>query len=78
VKQDFLRFATFKIRNRSQVRFREDRWLGLGSGIVLKNHYPSSYNIVIRKLETIETMLKSDNINLSWRQSLSGTKLAWN
>jgi hypothetical protein len=76
VKQDFLRFRTFEIRNGSQVRFWEDRWL---AGIALKNQYPSLYNIVRRKFETIETVLKSDNINLAWRRSLIGSKLVvWN
>jgi hypothetical protein len=76
VKQDFLRFGTFEIRNGSQVRFWEDRWLG---DIALKSQYPSLYNIVRRKFETVETILKSDNINLAWRRSLIGSKLvAWN
>jgi hypothetical protein len=76
VKQDFLRFGIFEIRNGSQVRFWEDRWLG---GIALKTQYPSLYNIVRRKFETVETVLKSDNINLAWRRSLFGSKLvAWN
>jgi hypothetical protein len=44
-----------------------------------KNQYPSLYNIVPRKFETVETILKSNNINLAWRRSLIGSKLVvWN
>jgi hypothetical protein len=72
VKQDFLCFGTFEIRNGSQVRFWEDRWLG---DIASKTQYPSLYNIVQRKFKIVETILKSDNINLSWRRSLIGLSL---
>jgi hypothetical protein len=72
VNQDFLRFGTFEIRTRSQVRFWEDRWLG---DIASKRQCPSLYNIVQRKFKTVETVLKSYNINLSWRRFLIGLSL---
>jgi len=42
VKPDFLRFGSFIIQDGSQVRFREDRWLGQST---LRQQYPCLYNI---------------------------------
>ena len=36
-KQEFLKFGTFIVKDGSQVRFWEDRWLG---NITLQEHYP--------------------------------------
>src|SRR5438128_10708500 len=69
VKQDFLHFGTFMVRDGSQVRFWEDNWLG---GSSLKNQYPSLYNIVRPKFITISEVLSSSPPNLSWRRNLVG------
>ena len=46
VKIDFLRFATFIIKDGSQIRFWEDAWLGNSP---LRVRYPQIYNIVRKK-----------------------------
>ncbi|WVZ90234.1 hypothetical protein U9M48_036551 [Paspalum notatum var. saurae] len=50
VKLDFLRFGTFIVKDRSQVKFWEDNWL---DGTPLRNQYPSLYNIARSKFITI-------------------------
>ena len=63
VKRDFLRFGAFIVKDRSQVRFWEDNWLG---GSPLKDQYPSLYNIVRPKFTTIAEVMSSSPPNLSW------------
>ena len=76
VKQDFLRFGTFKINNGSQVRFWEDTWI---DNRALKVQYPGLYGIVRRKFVTIADVLSEAEPNVAWRRSLIGPKLAaWN
>ena len=64
VKQDFLRFGTFKINNGTQVRFWEDRWLG---NQPLKDQYPGLYSIVRHKFKTIAEVMTTEQPNISWR-----------
>lgn len=76
VKQDFLCFGTFKIKNGSQVRFWEDTWLG-GQG--LKDQYPGLYNITREKFKTIAEVLTNNENIFSWRHTLFGSRLTeWN
>src|SRR6266540_6268437 len=76
VKQDFLRFGTFKVNNGSHLRFLEDIWLG---NRALKDQYPGLYSIVRKKFMTIVEVLATAQPNISWRRSLLGPKLvAWN
>jgi hypothetical protein len=46
IKQDFLQYRTFIIKNESQIRFWKDRWLGIR---ILGDQYPRLYNIARRK-----------------------------
>ncbi len=64
VKQDFLRFGTFKINNGSQVRFWEDTWI---DNRALKVQYPGLYGIVRRKFVTIADVLSEAEPNVAWR-----------
>ena len=76
VKRDFFHFGSFIIKDRSQVRFREDKWLGNSS---LQEQYPCLYNIARPKHVTIAEVLSGPSPNLSWRRDLIGPKLvAWN
>lgn len=76
VKQDFLCFGTFKIKNGSHVRFWEDTWLG-GQG--LKDQYPRLYNITRAKFKTIVEVLTNNETIFSWRRTLFGSRLTeWN
>ena len=73
VKQDFFRFGSFKIRDGSQVRFWEDKWLGNAS---LREQYPCLYNIVRHKQSTIAQIFQTNPPCFSWRRDLIGAKLA--
>ncbi|WVZ53298.1 hypothetical protein U9M48_004264 [Paspalum notatum var. saurae] len=76
VKHDFLRFETFLIKNGSQVKFWEDRWLGQST---LREQYPCLYNIARYKQATVAVVLGTSLPNISWRRDLIGNKLAaWN
>ena len=76
VKRDFLRFGNFVIKDRSQVRFWEDIWLGNSP---LREQYPQLYNIVRKKQDMVAEVLRTPSPNLSWRRDLIGSKLVmWN
>ena len=76
VKNDFLKFGTFTIKNGSQVRFWEDIWL---ENRPLRQQYPQLYNIVSKKQDTVGQVLSTPQPNLSWRRDLIGNNLAaWN
>jgi hypothetical protein len=76
VKNEFLCFGTFLIKNGSQVRFWEDTWLGNST---LREQYPSLYNIARHKQDTIVEVFSTSPLNISWRRDLIGCKLtAWN
>ena len=76
VKIDFLRFATFIIKDGSQIRFWEDAWLGNSP---LRVQYPQLYNIVRKKQATVAEVLSPRIPSLTWRRDLIGSKLAmWN
>ena len=76
VKSEFLRFGSFTIKNRAQVRFWEDTWLG---NKPLCQQYPQLYNIVKKKQDTVGEVLSTPSPNLSWRRDLIGHNLTrWN
>ena len=76
VKHNFLRFGTFLIKNGSQVRFWEDRWLGQST---LREQYPCLYNIARYKQAIVAVVFGTSLPNISWRRDLIGNKLAaWN
>ena len=76
VKQDFLRFGSFGIKDGSQIRFWVHKWLGNSP---LSEQYPCLYNIVGHKQQTVAEVFSSTPINFSWRRDLIGPKLtAWN
>jgi hypothetical protein len=76
VKRDFFRFGSFIVKDGTQVRFWEDKWLGNSS---LQEQFPCLYNIARPKHVTIAEVLSGPSPNLSWRRDLIGPKLiAWN
>jgi len=76
VKNDFLKFGTFTIKNGSQVKFWEDIWL---ENRPLRQQYPQLYNIVRKKQDMVGQVLSTPQPNLSWRRDLIGNNLAaWN
>jgi hypothetical protein len=76
VKNEFLCFGTFLIKDGSQVRFWEDKWLGNST---LREQYPSLYNIARHKQDTVAEVFSTSPLNIFWRRDLIGCKLtAWN
>jgi hypothetical protein len=76
VKNDFLRFGTFSIKNSVQIRFWGDQWLGISP---LREQYMCLYHIVQHKQTTVAEVFSSSPVNFSWHRYLIGPKLvAWN
>ena len=76
VKNDFLKFGSFTIKDGSQIRFWEDVWLGNRS---LREQYPQLYNITRKKQDTVADVLSTPIPNIFWCRDLIGNKLVmWN
>jgi hypothetical protein len=71
-KKFFFGLGTFSVKDGSEVRFWEDRWLG---DISLREQYPSLYNIVRHKGDTIAKVLETYPPNMSFRRDLSRQRL---
>ena len=70
VKNQFLSFGNFRLQDGKQVRFQEDKWLGM---YTLKEQYPNLYNIVRRKNATVDDVIMCFvSFNISFRRSLVG------
>ena len=75
-KKHFFRFGSFAIKDGSEIRFYEDKWLG---NTTLRKQYPALYNIVRHKGETIATVMETSPPNVTFRRDLIGTRLdLWN
>jgi hypothetical protein len=75
-KKFFFQYVTFSIEDGSQIRFREDSWLGNGP---LREQYPAMYSIVRRKSDTIALVMATSPPNVTFRRDLIGPRLAaWN
>jgi hypothetical protein len=72
VKQDFLHFGSFTIKNGSQIRFREDIWLGTNS---LRGQYPCLFYIARHKQITVADVFSTSPLDLPWHRDLIGPKL---
>jgi hypothetical protein len=72
VKPKFLMFRSVQLNNGKQIRFREDQWLRAHS---FKQQYPSRYNIVRKKSDTIEKVVSRVPLNVPFRRYLIGNKL---
>ena len=64
VKQDFLHFGSFTIKDGSQAWFWVGKWLGNSP---LSEQYPFLYNMTRRKQHTVAEVFTSSPINISWR-----------
>ena len=55
-KKYFLPYGSFSIKDGSEIRFWEDRWLGTAT---LQEQYPALYNVVLghHKSDTIAQVL---------------------
>ena len=65
-------FGSLKVKDESQTRFWMDTWLG---NQPLKDKFPSLFNIVRRKQDSMATVLASIPLNISFRQNLGGRNL---
>jgi hypothetical protein len=75
-KKHFFGPGTFSIKDGSEIRFWEDKWLGATS---LCEQYPALYSIVRHKGDTIAKILETSPPNVSFRRDLSGQRLvSWN
>jgi len=76
IKDLFMEFGSFKINDGSQTRFWVDTWLG---NKPLKDKFPSLFNIVRRKHDSVAQVLSSIPLNISFRRNLVGANLSvWN
>jgi hypothetical protein len=72
----FLWPRDFSIKDGSEIRFWEDKWLG---ATFLWEQYPALYNIVRHKGDTTAKVLETSPTNVSFRRDLSGQRLvSWN
>ena len=75
-KKYFFRYGSFSIKDGSEIRFWEDKWLGSAT---LREQYPALYNIVRHKGDTIAKVLESFPPNVTFRRDLIGPRLqSWN
>ena len=69
-KKFFFPHGSFAIRDGSEIRFWEDKWLGHST---LREQYPALYTIVRNKSDTIAKVLGTSPPDVSFRRSLLGT-----
>ena len=75
-KKFFFPHRSFSIKDGSEIRFWEDKWLGQTT---LREQYPSLYDIVRYKGDTLAKVMGSSPPNVSLRRSLYGHRQAsWN
>ena len=53
-KKSFFRYGTFDIKDGTEIRFWEDKWLG---NTTLREQYPTLYNIVRHKSDTLASVM---------------------
>jgi hypothetical protein len=63
-KKSFFCLGSFSIKDGSEIRFWEDRWLG---ATTLREQYPALYNIVRLKGDTIAKVLETSPPNVAFR-----------
>ena len=75
-KKYFFRYGTFDIKDGTEIRFWEDKWLG---NTTLREQYPTLYDIVRHKSDTLASVMQTSPPNMSFRRTLYGPRLVlWN
>jgi hypothetical protein len=75
-KKYFFPHGCFSIRDGSEIRFWEDKWLG---NTTLREQYPALYNIVRYKEDTLAKIMGSNQPQVTFRRDLIGARLvSWN
>jgi hypothetical protein len=72
-KKHFFPHGSFNIRDGSEIRFWEDKWLGHSS---LRDQYPALYQIVRNKDDTLAKVLEFFPPILNFRRHLAGPRLS--
>jgi hypothetical protein len=76
MKNQFFRLGKFSVRDGSEIRFWEDKWLGTTT---LRDQYPALYSIICHKGDTIAKVLVISPPDVTFRRDLSGQHLLdWN
>jgi hypothetical protein len=66
-KKHLFHFGSFAIKDGSEIRFWEDKWLG---NAALREQYPALYRIVRDKNDTLAHVLSSSLSNVTFRRDL--------
>jgi hypothetical protein len=75
-KKHLFHFASFSIKDGSEIRFWEDKWFGNTS---LREQYPALYNIMHHKGDTLAKVMECNTPNVTFRRDLDGPRLtSWN
>jgi len=72
VKDSFMGFGSFQVKDGTQTRFWEDKWLG---NKALKDRF-ALFNIVRRKQDLVAQVLSSTPLNISFRRNLVDANLS--
>jgi hypothetical protein len=72
VKDTFMSFGSFKVKDGSQTRFWMDTWL---ENQPPKDRFPALFNIVRRKQDSVARVIASVPLNISFHRNLVGTNL---
>jgi hypothetical protein len=72
VKDTFMGFGSFKVKDGSQTRFWMDTWL---DNQPLKTKFSSLFNIERRKQASVASVLAAVPLNISFRRNLAGRNL---
>jgi len=72
VKDIFMGFGSFKVKDGSQSQFWFDTWVG---NKPLKDIFPALFNIVRRKQDSVAQVHSSSPLNISFRRNLVGANL---
>jgi hypothetical protein len=71
-KKYFFGLGSFFIKDGSEIRFWEDKWL---ENVTLREQYPALYSIVCYKGDTIAKVMETSPPNVTFRRDLSGQRL---
>ena len=72
VKHTFLSYTSYNIKDGSQISFWEDVWRG---NRPFSERFPNLYHVVFNKHDTVEQVVSTNPLNLSFRRTLVGVKL---
>jgi len=72
VKHTFLSYTSYNIKDGSQISFWEDVWRG---NRPFSERFPNLYHVVFNKHDTVEQVVSTNLLNLSFRRTLGGVKL---